>query len=64
MQEIQAQSVLKPTKVGSSFLLDAQMRAREVPRVKKYSHQREIPKINPGTIITAFANQDTNSTVL
>jgi hypothetical protein len=64
MQEIQTQSVLKPTKVGSNFLFDAQIRAREVAKVKKYSHQREIPKINPGTIIKALANQDTNSTVL
>jgi hypothetical protein len=64
MQEIQVHKVLKPTNVGSNFLLDAQISARDVARVKKYNHQRETPKINPGTMITALANQDMNSTVL
>jgi hypothetical protein len=64
MQEIQAHKVLNPTRVGSNLRLDAQIKAREVARVKKYSHQREIPKINPGTMITALENQDRNSTVL
>jgi hypothetical protein len=55
---------LKPTKVGSSFLLLAQIRVRDVARVKKYNHQIWIPKIRPGIIITAFAVQLANSTVL
>jgi hypothetical protein len=64
MHEIQTHNVLNPTRVGSNLRLDAQIKARDVARVKKYNHQREIPKINPGTIITALANQERNSTVL
>jgi hypothetical protein len=64
MQEIQVHKVLNPTNVGSNLRLDAQINAREVNRVKKYSHHKETPKINPGTIITPFANHERNSTVL
>jgi hypothetical protein len=56
--------VLNPTSVGKSFLFDAQISVRLVSRVKKYSHQTEMPNISPGMIITALANQDANSTML
>ena len=64
MQDIQAQIVLNPTSVGSSFFSLAQIKDRLVARVKKYSHQTEMPKINPGTMIMALAVQERNSTVL
>jgi hypothetical protein len=56
--------VLNPTRVGNSFFSDAHISVRLVASVKKYSHQTEIPKIKPGTIIVALANHDRNSTVL
>jgi hypothetical protein len=56
--------VLNPTRVGSNFLLLAQISVRLVARVKKYSHQTLMPNINPGTIIMAFAVHDKNSTIL
>jgi hypothetical protein len=56
--------MLNPIRVGSNFLLLAQMRDSEVARVKKYNHQSWIPKISPGMMITAFAAQLANSTVL
>jgi hypothetical protein len=56
--------VLNPTNVGSSFFSDAQISVNEVSSVKKYSHQTDIPKIKPGTMIMALAAQDRNSTVL
>ena len=64
MTLIQVQIVLKPTKVGNNFLLLAQINERLVAKVKKYNHQICIPKINPGTMITALAAQLRNSTVL
>jgi hypothetical protein len=64
MQLIQAQSVLNPTRVGNSFLLDAHIRVKLVAKVNQYSHHTLIPKIKPGTMITALAVQDKNSTVL
>jgi hypothetical protein len=56
--------VLNPTSVGNSFFSLAQIKVNDVNSVKKYSHHIETPKINPGTIIVALANQDRNSTVL
>jgi hypothetical protein len=56
--------VLKPTNVGSSFLLDAHINVKLVNRVKKNSHQMLMPNISPGTMITALAAHDANSTVL
>jgi hypothetical protein len=56
--------VLKPTRVGSSFLLLAQIRVRLVNNVKKNNHHILIPKIKPGIIIMALAAQLKNSTVL
>jgi hypothetical protein len=56
--------VLKPTRVGSSFLLLAQIRVRLVNKVKKNNHHILIPKIKPGIIIMALAAQLKNSTVL
>jgi hypothetical protein len=56
--------VLKPTSVGNSFLLLAHMSVRLVNRVRKNSHQIDIPNISPGTMITALAAQDANSTML
>jgi hypothetical protein len=64
MQDIQAHIVLNPTRVGNSFFSLAQINVRLVASVKKYSHQTEIPKIKPGTIIVALANHDANSTIL
>jgi hypothetical protein len=64
MQLIQVQIVLNPTSVGKNFLLLAHISAKLVAKVKKYKYQRLIPKINPGIIITAFAAQLMNSTVL
>jgi len=56
--------VLKPTSVGSSFLLLAHIRDKLVAKVKKYNHHMLIPKISPGMIIIALAAQLKNSTVL
>ena len=64
MQEIQAQMVLNPTSVGSSFFSLAQIRVNDVARVKKYSHHIEMPNIKPGMMMQALAAQDANSTVL
>jgi hypothetical protein len=64
MHEIHAHSVLNPTNVGNSFLLLAQINVRLVARVKKYNHQTEIPKINPGTMMIALAVQLAASTML
>lgn len=64
MQLIQTQIVLKPTSVGKSFLFEAQIKVRLVNSVRKNSHQTEIPKINPGTMITALAAHEANSTML
>jgi hypothetical protein len=64
MQEIHAQMVLNPTRVGNSFFSDAHISVRLVNKVKKYSHQIEIPKIKPGTMIQALAAHEANSTVL
>ena len=60
----QIQSVLKPTKVGSNFLLLAQISVILVANAIKYNHQTCTPKISPGTIIEALAIQDTASTTL
>ena len=64
MHEIHAQVVLNPTNVGKSFFSDAHISVRLVNRVKKYSHHMLMPKIKPGTMIMALANQEKNSTVL
>jgi hypothetical protein len=56
--------VLNPTNVGKSFFSEAQIKVNDVNSVKKYSHQTDIPKIKPGTMIMALAAQDKNSTVL
>jgi hypothetical protein len=56
--------VLNPINVGRSFLLLAQISVKLVNKVKKYNHQICIPKIKPGTIIIAFADQLANSTIL
>jgi hypothetical protein len=56
--------VLNPTSVGNSFFSLAHISVRLVNKVKKYSHQTEMPKINPGTMIIALAVHDRNSTVL
>jgi hypothetical protein len=64
MQLNHTQIVLNPTNVGSSFLLLAQIKVRLVARVKKNNHQMLIQNINPGRIITAFAIQLKNSTIL
>jgi hypothetical protein len=61
MHEIQAQITLNPTKVGKSFLFDAHIKVKLVIRVKKYSHQMEMPKIKPGTMITALGGNLTMS---
>jgi hypothetical protein len=50
--------------VGNSFFSDAQIRVSDVNKVKKYSHHIEMPKIRPGTMITALAAHEANSTVL
>jgi hypothetical protein len=50
--------------VGRSFLLLAQISPKLVNKVKKNNHHRLTPKISPGIIITAFAAQLANSTVL
>ena len=64
MHEIQAHMVLKPIRVGNSFLFDAHMSVRLVASVRKYNHHICMPNISPGTMITALANHETNSTVL
>ena len=64
IQLIHAQMVLNPTSVGRSFFSDAQINVRLVNRVKKYNHHTVMPKINPGTMMTALAAQLKNSTVL
>ena len=64
IQLIQAQIVLNPTRVGRSFLFDAQIRDKLVARVRKYNHQIWIPQMSPGIMITALANQLKNSTLL
>ena len=64
MQDIQTQIVLNPTSVGNSFFSEAHINVRLVHRVKKYNHQIEMPNIKPGTIITALAAHEANSTML
>ena len=64
MHEIHTQIVLNPTKVGNSFLFDAQIKVRLVNNVKKNNHHICMPKIKPGTMIMALAAQDANSTIL
>jgi len=64
MHEIHAHMVLNPTSVGRSFFSLAHISVRLVNKVKKNSHHIEMPKINPGTMITALEAQDKNSTVL
>jgi hypothetical protein len=64
MHEIQTHMVLNPTNVGNSFRLLAQINVRLVNKVRKNSHHTLMPKIKPGTMITALAAQDRNSTVL
>jgi len=64
MQDIHAQMVLNPTKVGKSFFSDAHISVNDVNNVKKYSHQTVTPKIKPGTMMQALAAHDANSTVL
>ena len=56
--------VLKPTRVGNAFLRLAHIRVTLVARVKKYNCQICMPNINPGIMMIALANQDTNSMVL
>jgi hypothetical protein len=56
--------VLNPTRVGSSFLLLAHIKARLVKSVRKYNHQICIPHMSPGMMMIAFAVQEANSTVL
>jgi hypothetical protein len=60
----QAHMVLKATRVGNSFLFDAQINVRLVAKVKKYSCQICMPNISPGMMIMALQNHDTNSTML
>ena len=64
MHEIHVHMVLNPTKVGSSFFSEAHISVRLVAKVKKYSHQIEMPKIRPGTMIQALAAHEANSTIL
>jgi hypothetical protein len=64
MQLIQTHIVLNPTNVGRSFLLLAHISDKLVNSVRKNNHHTEIPNINPGTMITALAAHDRNSTVL
>jgi hypothetical protein len=64
MQLNQIQSVLNPTKVGSNFLLLAQISVILVNNANKYTHQICTPKINPGTIIVALVSQLAASTIL
>jgi hypothetical protein len=56
--------VLNPTNVGNNFLLEAHIKAKLVSKVKKNKYHKDIPNIKPGIIITAFALQLKNSTVL
>jgi hypothetical protein len=56
--------VLNPTKVGRSFLSEAQISVNDVSSVKKYSHHMLMPNIKPGTMIMALAAHDRNSTIL
>jgi hypothetical protein len=64
MQDIQAQMVLNPTRVGNNFFSLAHISVNDVNSVKKYSHQMVTPKIKPGTMIQALAAHEANSTVL
>jgi hypothetical protein len=64
MQDIQTHIVLNPTNVGNNFLLEAHIKAKLVSKVRKNNHHKLIPNIRPGIIITAFAAQLKNSTVL
>jgi hypothetical protein len=56
--------VLKAINVGKSFLIDAQINNEDVSSVRKCIYQTSTPKIKPGMIIIAFANQAANSIVL
>jgi hypothetical protein len=64
MQDIQTHRVLNATKVGKSFLFDAQIRVKLVTKVRKKNHHTLTPKINPGTIIMALVSHDRPSTML
>ena len=64
MQLIHTQRVLKPTNVGNSFLLLAQISVSEVNSVRKNSHHTLRPKIKPGTMIMALVNHEAASTIL
>jgi hypothetical protein len=56
--------VLNAISVGKSFLIDAHINNEDVSNVRKCIYQSSTPKIKPGIIIIAFANQAANSIVL
>jgi hypothetical protein len=64
MHDIHTHRVLNATRVGKSFLFDAQIKVKLVARVRKKNHHTETPKIKPGTMIMALVNHDNPSTML
>ena len=62
--DIIIQIVLNTIKVGNDFLILAQIKSDDVVSVKKCNHHISIPKINPGTIMSAFAIHAANSIIL
>jgi len=56
--------VLNPTSVGNSFLFEAHISVKEVNSVRKNNHHMLTPNIKPGTMITALAAHEANSTTL
>jgi hypothetical protein len=56
--------VLKTIRVGSDFLILAQIKRDDVKRVKKCNHQISLPNTKPGTMIAALAIQAEHSIVL
>ena len=64
VNEIIIHIVLNRINVGNDFPILAQINNDDVSNVKKCMYHSSIPKINPGTIIIAFAIQAENSIVL
>jgi hypothetical protein len=64
MHDIHTHRVLNATRVGKSFLFEAQISVKLVASVRKKNHHTEMPKIKPGTMIMALVNHDNPSTML
>ena len=64
VSDIQIHIVLNRIRVGRDFLIDAQISADEVNKVRKCIYHNSIPNIRPGIIMIALAIQAANSITL